>query len=63
LSRPEGERCMSIGWLQPTMGIVFVVVWLISAQIIVGERGSRAVDESSPTPPAGDPPASPAAQP
>ena len=29
---------MSIYWLQPAMGLLFVTVWLMIAQIVVGER-------------------------
>jgi hypothetical protein len=32
---------MSIGWIQPTIGLVFVVILLLSAQIVVGEHGSH----------------------
>ncbi|MCL4202103.1 MAG: hypothetical protein KJ000_06395 [Pirellulaceae bacterium] len=32
---------MSIGWIQPTIGLVFVIILLLSAQIVVGEHGSR----------------------
>lgn len=32
---------MSIGWIQPTIGLVFVIIFLLSAQIVVGEHGSH----------------------
>ena len=54
---------MSIGWIQPTMGLVFIVIWLISAHIVVGERGRRESDNSLDRPTAGDTSAAPTIQP
>ena len=41
---------MPIAWLQPTMGLVFIAVWLLIASILFAERrGSRgASDRVSP---------------
>ena len=34
-----GALSMPINWLQPTMGMMFVAIWLIIGQIIVRDTG------------------------
>jgi hypothetical protein len=33
-----GDRSMTIALLQPTMGVLFVGVWVLVAHIVVGDR-------------------------
>ena len=42
---------MSIGWIPPTIGLVFVVILLLSAQIVVGEHGSQSGEPARPVSP------------
>jgi hypothetical protein len=42
---------MSIGWIQPTIGLVFVVILMLSAQIVVGEHGSHSGEPARPASP------------
>ncbi len=34
----ESEKVMSLLWMQSVMGILFIAVWLMIGQIIVGQR-------------------------
>jgi hypothetical protein len=43
---------MSNDWVQPTLSVLFFVIWLISFQSIVGERGiARSARRRPVTPP------------
>jgi hypothetical protein len=42
---------MSIGWIQPMIGLVFVIILLLSAQIVVGEHGSHSGEPVQPASP------------
>jgi hypothetical protein len=37
-AKNPGDRSMTIALLQPTMGVLFVGVWVLVAHIIVGDR-------------------------
>jgi hypothetical protein len=45
---------MSVDWIQPTIGLLFLVIWLISVQIIVGERGTSNTATPRPSPTVSD---------
>ena len=32
---------MPINWLQPALGMVFIAIWVIVGQIVVGDRGDQ----------------------
>jgi hypothetical protein len=42
----ESENAMSLIWMQSLMGILFVTVWLLIGQIIVGQRRHQQRPES-----------------
>lgn len=48
-------RPMSIDWVPPIIGLLFVVIWLISFQAILAEHSGPSNLPVRPAPPASDP--------
>lgn len=48
-------RPMSIDWVPPIIGLLFVVIWLISFQAILAEHSSPSNLPVRPAPPGSDP--------